>query len=531
MPKITIDGQPVDVPPGATVLDAARKLGIDVPALCYLEGYKASTSCLACTVKILGEDRLVPSCGTEAVDGMQIESETPEVHEVRRTALELLLSDHLGDCLAPCWFGCPAHMDIPRMLRQIVEDDLRGAIVTVKNDIALPAVLGRICPKPCEKACRRGPAGGPVAICLLKRYVADVDLASDDPYLPQCEPSMGKGVAIVGGGPTGLAAAYYLLRAGHAVTIFDDQPELGGRLRRETGEDELPRDVLDAEIALVTRLGAEVHVNAPVGRKPSLEDLKARFDAVLVACGAAEKETFEAWGLKTSARGVEVNRDTFETGVEGAFAAGNAIRAKGLVVRSVADGKEAALAIDQHLRGQPVQGAERPFSSRIGRVSEEELSEFMTGVSEAPRRDPPGTGGFDPSEAIEQAARCLHCDCRALETCKLKRYAEIYEADPKRYRGERAPFRQFAQHSLVIYEPGKCINCGLCIEIAARAGEPLGLTFVGRGFHVRVGVPFHRSLEEALSKVAAECVAACPTAALALKDQTQQPESPVIEPP
>ena len=526
MPKITIDGQPVEVPPGASVLDAARKLGIDVPALCHLEGYKPSTSCLVCMVKVLGSNRLAPSCGTEAVDGMQIESETPEVHQVRRTALELLLSDHVGDCLAPCWFGCPAHMDIPRMLRQIAEEDFRGAIATVKNDIALPAVLGRICPKPCEKACRRGPAGGPVAICLLKRFVADVDLASADPYLPQCEVSTGKRVAIVGGGPTGLAAAYYLLRAGHAVTIFDGQPELGGRLRRETSEDQLPRDVLDAEIGMVTRLGAEVRPNTPVGQKPSLEDLRTRFAAVLVACGATEKETLHAWGLKTSARGVEVNRDTFETSLEGVFAAGNAIRAKGLVVRSVADGKEAAAAIGEHLQGQPVRGAKKPFSSRIGRVSDEELAEFMTGVSRAPRRDPPGTQGFHPSEAVEQAARCLHCDCRALETCKLKRYAEIYEADPKRYRGERAPFRQFAQHSLVIYEPGKCIDCGLCIQIAARAEEPLGLTFVGRGFDVRVGVPFARSLEEALSKVAAECVAACPTAALALKQKAPGPGSP-----
>ena len=73
---------------------------------------------------------------------MEIESETAEVHEVRRTALELLLSDHLGDCLAPCYFACPANMDIPQMLRQIAAGDLRGAIVTVKRDIALPAVLG-----------------------------------------------------------------------------------------------------------------------------------------------------------------------------------------------------------------------------------------------------------------------------------------------------------------------------------------------------------------------------------------------------
>jgi len=522
MPKITIDGHEVEVPQGGTILDAARKLGIDVPTLCFLEGYAPSTSCLACTVKVLGSNRLVPSCATQAVDGMQIESETREVHEVRRTSLELLLSDHVGDCFAPCDFGCPAHMNIPLMLRQIAEEDLPGAIETVKRDIALPAVLGRICPAPCEKACRRAPADGAVAICLLKRYVADVDLASGDPYLPECKPPTGKRVAIIGGGPTGLAAAYYLLQDGHAVTVFDDQPAPGGRLRHETTEDELPRHVLDREIASITRLGADVRLSTRAGDEPSLEDLAQKFDAVLVACGATKKETFERWGLQAGTRGAEINRETYETTVPGVFAAGNAIRTKGLVIRSVADGKEVAVSIGQFLAGLPVSGPGKRFSSRIGRLSDAERAEFMADASEASRSQPEGREGFAHEEAVRQAGRCLHCDCRAQATCKLKQYAERYGADPKRYRGERAPFHKSTQHSQVIYEPGKCIDCGLCIEIAARAQEPLGLTFIGRGFDVRVGVPFDRPLEEALSKVAADCVAACPTAALAFKGDRHQ---------
>ena len=170
----------------------------------------------------------------------------------------------------------------------------------------------------------------------------------------------------------------------------------------------------------------------------------------------------------------------------------------------------------------PVSGPEKRFSSRMGRLSDAELAEFMAEASEASRSQPEGQEGFTPDEAVRQAGRCLHCDCRALATCKLKQYAEQYGADPKRYRGERAPFQQSTQHALVIYEPGKCIHCGLCIEIAARAREPLGLTFIGRGFDVRVGVPFDRPLQEALSQVAAECVAACPTAALAMKEKRHQ---------
>ncbi len=111
----------------------------------------------------------------------------------------------------------------------------------------------------------------------------------------------------------------------------------------------------------------------------------------------------------------------------------------------------------------------------------------------------------------------MHCDCRKAETCKLRQYAHDYGARPARYKGERRSFVQLPSHPDVIYEPGKCIDCGLCIQIASKAGEKLGLTFIGRGFDVRVAVPFGRSIAESLKHVAGQCVAACPTAALAFK--------------
>jgi NADPH-dependent glutamate synthase beta subunit-like oxidoreductase len=241
----------------------------------------------------LGDDRRVPSCATAAEDGMELESETEEVRGVRRSALELLLSDHLGDCLAPCQFACPAQMDIPKMLRQIASEDLRDAIVTVKRDIALPAVLGRICPAPCEKACRRRPADGAVAICLLKRFVADADLVAEERYRPHCKPASGKRVAIIGAGPAGWSAAYYLLGQGHGCTIFDEDPDPGGRLRHETTEEELPRDVLDADLQPVIQLGAELRMNTRVGRnnRPDPGD-SGRHSAVL---RSRERRTRRTW--------------------------------------------------------------------------------------------------------------------------------------------------------------------------------------------------------------------------------------------
>jgi ferredoxin len=520
MPKLTIDHRDVEVAEGATVLDAARKLGIDIPALCFREGCSPSTSCLTCLVRIGDEERLVPSCATRAAEGMRVESESEAVHRARRTSLELLLSDHLGDCMGPCQLGCPAQMDIPLMLRQIVAGQFREAIATVKRDIALPAVLGRICPAPCEKTCRRGDLDSAVSICLLKRLVADVDLASSEPYRPACKAASGKRVAIVGGGPTGLSAAYYLAQLGHACEIFDENRRPGGRLLRETSEAELPHNVIEAEVAAIERLGVVLRLEAKIPYKTGLIDLRNRFDAVLLACGTGGGEA-SAWGLPVGQRGIQAAPRTFETGTPGVFAAGGAVRGKTMVIRSAADGKEAAVAIDQFLRGSKPTGQAVPLSVKIGRMHGEELQRFAAAADAPPATAVAGRShndsGFTREEGLAQASRCLHCDCRGATSCKLRKYAAQYGANVRRFKAERRPFQQDARHAEVVYEPGKCIDCGLCIQIAAAAGEPLGLTFVGRGFDVRVAVPLDRSLAEALSKAAAECVAACPTAALAWK--------------
>ncbi|MHC4890884.1 MAG: FAD-dependent oxidoreductase, partial [Planctomycetota bacterium] len=231
MPKLTIDNRQVEVDNGVTILDAAGKLRIEIPTMCFLKGHKASTSCMVCLVKVEGLGKLVPSCGTIAQDGMRVESDSEEVRQARRAALELLLSDHLGDCIGPCQITCPARMNIPLMIRQIAGGSLRDAIATVKKDIALPAVLGRICPKPCERVCRRAAFDEAVSICLLKRCVADIDLQSPNLYLPPCKTTQDKRVAIVGAGPAGLAAAYYLTQDGLSCTLFDEHEQPGGTLR------------------------------------------------------------------------------------------------------------------------------------------------------------------------------------------------------------------------------------------------------------------------------------------------------------
>jgi len=565
MPTVKIDGRETEVPPGATILDAARRLGIDIPTLCHRDGYEPSGSCLVCVVKVRGQDRFVPSCAARAVDGMEIESETDEVHRVRRAALELLLGDHLGDCVAPCQLACPAHVDVPLMLRQIRDGEFRKAIATIKRDVALPATLGRVCARSCEKACRRAAADAPVDICRLKAQVAEDDLARDTPYSPPRNRDSGRRVAILGAGPSGLSAAYHLLQSGHRVAVFDERSRPGGRLRDEFDPATLPGELLDAEIAQIVRLGAELRLETTVDER-SFKELRTDFDAVLICCGAKGRSLAARWGLATKEETVQIDKGTYRTNLDGVFAAGSIVRTGPSVVRSVADGKEAAAAIDAYLAGEPVPLAPRIFTVRSGRLTPEEVSLLIDqvttfasvgclGHSEAVAQKPPGaTAGLPSSasgatgvspvlpdqphgqdargtrataedsdsalgEARRQAARCLHCDCRGKDDCRLKRYAEQYDARPTRYQGTRRKLVLLRSGSGVIYEPGKCIDCGLCIQAAARRRDVLGLTFIGRGFDVRVGVPFDRSLDEALGELAAECVAVCPTAALVMDDR------------
>src|ERR1035438_9064120 len=149
--KLTIDGQPVAVAPGTTILSAARTLGLSIPTLCHVEGFEPSASCFLCAVKIQGRPNLWPSCSTPAAEGMVVISDSDEVRAARKTSLELLLSDHAGDCIGPCRTGCPARLDIPGFIAGIAAGDHSKAAQIVTDSLTLPASLGRVCPRLCEQ--------------------------------------------------------------------------------------------------------------------------------------------------------------------------------------------------------------------------------------------------------------------------------------------------------------------------------------------------------------------------------------------
>ena len=284
--RLNINGKEVTGFPGQTILEVARENDIFIPTLCFDERTRIYGSCGLCMCEMEGNPKLWKACATEIAPGMVIRTDTERVIESRKTNLELLLSNHQGDCRPPCVLACPAQTDCQGYVGLIANGEYEAALELVKDKIPLPASLGRVCPHPCEKECRRGLVDEPISIQWLKRFVADQDLADEDVFIPECDPDTGKRVAIIGGGPMGLSAAYFLRQMGHEVTIFEAMPKAGGMLRYGIPEYRLPKAVLDEEIFTIQRMGVEIVTDTKIGKDIPFETVKEDFDAVLLGIGA-----------------------------------------------------------------------------------------------------------------------------------------------------------------------------------------------------------------------------------------------------
>ncbi len=283
--KITIDGKEIRCDSESSILDIASANGIEIPNLCYLKDMSPYGACGMCVVEAEGSPKLMRACSAKPRDGMAIHTDTERVVKTRKLALELLMSDHDGDCIGPCSLNCPAHTDCQKYVSQIAEKDYTGAVSTIMDKIALPASVGRVCPHPCETACRRQHVEEPISIAYLKAFAADRIIDAGYP-LPEKKNDSGKTVGIIGGGPAGLSAAYKLALNGHKVTIYDKMPKMGGMLRYGIPEYRLPKAVLDKEIEHIKSLGVVFVNDCELGKDIFLGDIRAKHDAVLVANGA-----------------------------------------------------------------------------------------------------------------------------------------------------------------------------------------------------------------------------------------------------
>lgn len=199
------------------------------------------------------------------------------------------------NALVPCVAACPVGMDIPSYVRFISMGKDVEAADLIMDRVPLPLTLGYICHHPCEDECRRKDLNQAIAICDLKRFA--LENTQSEPQTRKKE-ATGKKVAIVGSGPTGLVAAYFLAKLGHSVEVFEAQPEPGGMLRWAIPEYRLPHDVIKKEIEHIKTMGVKIHTNARIDKENFLEELsQKKWDALFLATGAQESKKIDIEGL------------------------------------------------------------------------------------------------------------------------------------------------------------------------------------------------------------------------------------------
>ena len=515
MPQLTIDQRTVSVPPGATILDAAHLAGVIIPTLCHAPGLPHQTACLVCVVQVVGSPRLTPACGTPATEGMVVTSHSPAVQEARRTAMELLLGDHEGECLAPCENACAAGIAIPKLLRQVSSGDMGGAVATLKSRLALPALLTRLCGAACEKGCRRGvvarqqgatgkPLDHAVAIGAVEQAVLDHDRSA--PWLPTPLPASGKHIAVVGSGPAGLAAAWVLIQAGHACTVLEKDSVIGGGLRHAAALASFSPELLHAELNELVRLGVIFCPNVNLATAADLDRLARNHDAVILALG----ESLDVLASNLGLTPPDAIGHNHRSGWSQVFIARS--NANRQAVRSAVEGRSVATTVSRYvLNGGAAVFAEKNWSMRNLPKRPWNLDIQALRSTQALAQD---LGG---ELAAQEAERCLQCGCAKAEGCRLRSVAATLGAESKRYSGTAMAGEPDRSHRLIDLDPAKCIACGLCVAWCELHRPPVGLGFTGRGPRLGLGLPLGHRLAELSDEAAKSCAALCPSGALAVK--------------
>ena len=527
MPELRIDGWAAPVVQGGTLLSAARALGIHVPTLCFQDGAPRHTSCMVCLVEDLGTHRLVPACATPARAGMDIRTAGRRVAAARLRSAELLMAEHEGDCEAPCARACPVHADIPGVMRLLGRGDAAGARARLSAGLPLAGTLACTCPAPCRRACRRGRLDSPIDICGVKAALMSLGRRGDAAGRASHAPPTGTRVSIVGAGPAGLSAAWFLARLGHDCLVFDERAEPGGMLRAGTSSDILPPGVFDADLALLREAGVDLRMCSRILPGAGWEAIRSSSSAVLLATGSPETRdalipqgsVFDpATGVVGGSVGAAASGSEAAPGV---FVCGNAAREtpSRMAARDVEEGRRAARCIGLFLENREILPELRRFDSRRRAVTAAFLVDrAAAATSRARQRMESGCAEVERALApiAVEAARCLQCDCVRKRSCRLRTLATSLKADSRRFAADRREESGvLAGKNGLTLDQGKCIKCGVCVLMAEAAGARPGLAFRGLGAETRVCVPFGADLGGAAAGIAGELVKCCPTGALA----------------
>jgi len=299
--KITINGKDVAAAKGMTILSAAQQAGIYIPTLCHVQGKTSQRPCGLCVVEVEGQNEPVRSCVTQAVDGMVVTTETKTLVEHRKQQLAVMGQTHFGDCKAPCNLTCPGQINVQGYIAHVAKGEYEEALRLIMEKNPFPFSVGRVCPRFCETRCRRILVDEPVSINHLKRFVADWCMTHNIDLKIDRAQSTGKRVAIIGGGPAGLTAAYFLACKGHDVTVYEAAPKLGGMLRYGIPEYRIPKKVLDYEINTILRMGIAVKLSQKWGRDFTLQSLQDQgYEAIFIGTGAGIDQPLDIPGATST---------------------------------------------------------------------------------------------------------------------------------------------------------------------------------------------------------------------------------------
>jgi len=310
----------------------------------------------------------------------------------------------------PCTATCPLHCNAQGYVALISQGKLKEALALVRETLPFPAILAYVCAHPCERECKRIEVDRPVSICDLKRFLVDHVEETEPDFSPSEERP--QKVAIIGGGPAGLTAAFDLRGMGYRVTLFESRNELGGLLTHGFPSYRLPREIVEKDLSVLEKMGVEIRLNSTAGKDPTFEELQKNFDAIFLAIGSTGAGAISGSlkGLKTNRRRmIQADPVTLETSLKGIFAGGDGVTGPGTIVESMAQGRKGAISIDRSIRGEDL---------RRGRESEgTQISPMRSLLPDAKRDErevlPHMVKPIGPSltleEAIEDAKRCLNC--------------------------------------------------------------------------------------------------------------------------
>lgn len=488
-----LDGMAVESPDGETILEAAHKVGVAIPTLCWSGACGSQARCMICSVEDESSSRLLPACAATPQPGVSILTASPKVVAHRKTTLGWLLGEHRGDCLAPCQLACPAGLDVPAILAGMEAGDSSVARQAMGSQLALSEVLGYLCDAPCERVCHRGRVDESVAIRSFERLpVANVKTRPGREGVVR--------VVVVGGGVSGLATAEYLALGGASVSIFEAADRLGGSLLLAIAESKLPEGVLDRALRRLDSLGVTSRIGRTI-KKSELNHLQESFDAVVWAPGGPPDA--DAQGSLPEAG--------LQDGMGERYVVGGALRGGRSVAAHVGDARRVAAAI----LSQPLPIFRERFSTSILPMNADEWTPFLhqrqAGGSLLAPLGPGETAS--PDTVVAEASRCLQCSCPALSICDLRKLAMAERVRPVRSGGRRRAGRR-DDHPRLILESGKCIACGICVARCLEWPELPGLGWHGRGTDLTIQPPPGVTLNDAVGEHGEELAESCPTGAL-----------------